>query len=90
MLTRFTKPALVQTLFGFFPGLQTELPEEMANAGEIIELREGKSILNAGQNFNLNTSREVVSRLLKKLEQRGMIIMHRNAIEILKTEPVNP
>ncbi len=34
---------------------------------------------------DLNTSREVISRLLKKLEQRGMIIMHRNSIEILKT-----
>ncbi len=33
---------------------------------------------------DLNTSREVISRLLKKLEQRGEILMHRNAIEILK------
>lgn len=32
----------------------------------------------------LNTSREVVSRLLKKMEQRGILKLHRNAIEILK------
>lgn len=33
---------------------------------------------------DLNTSREVISRLLKKLEQRGLILMHRNSIELLK------
>lgn len=32
----------------------------------------------------LNTSREVISRLLKKLEQRGMVKLHRNHIELLK------
>ena len=32
----------------------------------------------------LNTSREVISRLLKKMEQRGHIRLHRNNIEILK------
>lgn len=32
----------------------------------------------------LNTSREVISRLLKKLEQRGVLKMHRNNIELLK------
>ncbi len=32
----------------------------------------------------LNTSREVISRLLKKMEQRGLVSLHRNAIEILK------
>lgn len=31
----------------------------------------------------LNTSREVVSRLLKKLEQRGRLKLHRNHIEFL-------
>lgn len=30
----------------------------------------------------LNTSREVVSRLLKKMEQKGMVSLHRNAIEV--------
>ncbi|MGH2664659.1 Crp/Fnr family transcriptional regulator [Flavobacterium sp.] len=32
----------------------------------------------------LNTSREVISRLLKKLEQRGRLKLHRNHIELLK------
>ena len=32
----------------------------------------------------LNTSREVISRLLKKLEQRGSLKLHRNHIEFLK------
>lgn len=32
----------------------------------------------------LNSSREVVSRLLKKMEQRGMVKLHRNSIEMLK------
>jgi CRP/FNR family transcriptional regulator len=32
----------------------------------------------------LNTSREVISRLLKKLEQRGELKLHRNHIELLK------
>lgn len=32
---------------------------------------------------DLNSSREVISRLLKKMEQAGMIALHRNQIEIL-------
>lgn len=32
---------------------------------------------------DLNSSREVISRLLKKLEQRGEVILHRNTIEWL-------
>ena len=31
----------------------------------------------------LNSSREVISRLLKKLEQKGMIKLGRNQIEII-------
>lgn len=31
---------------------------------------------------DLNSSREVISRLLKKMEQRNMLILHRNHIEI--------
>lgn len=34
--------------------------------------------------IELNTSREVISRLLKKLEQRGAVKLHRNHIELLK------
>ncbi|WP_395059472.1 Crp/Fnr family transcriptional regulator [Flavobacterium sp.] len=32
---------------------------------------------------DLNTSREVISRLLKKMEQRGLLNLHRNYIEIV-------
>lgn len=32
----------------------------------------------------LNTSREVISRLLKKMEQRGIVALHRNNIDLLK------
>lgn len=32
----------------------------------------------------LNTSREVISRLLKKMEQRGIVALHRNNIELIK------
>lgn len=33
---------------------------------------------------DLSTSREVISRLLKKMEQRGLVNLHRNDIELLK------
>ncbi|TCK83636.1 Crp/Fnr family transcriptional regulator [Albibacterium bauzanense] len=33
---------------------------------------------------DLNSSREVISRLLKKMEQRGEVVLHRNFIEYLK------
>jgi len=33
---------------------------------------------------DLNSSREVISRLLKKMEQRREVILHRNYIEYLK------
>jgi CRP/FNR family transcriptional regulator len=31
----------------------------------------------------LNSSREVISRLLKKMEQRGLVKLHRNAVELI-------
>ena len=34
----------------------------------------------------LNTSREVISHLLKKMEQRGLVKLNRNQIELLKSE----
>ena len=33
--------------------------------------------------IELNTSREVISRLLKKMEQRGLVRLYRNNIELL-------
>ena len=35
---------------------------------------------------DLNSSREVISRLLKKMEQRGILVLHRNHIEFLGRE----
>jgi CRP/FNR family transcriptional regulator, anaerobic regulatory protein len=35
---------------------------------------------------DLNSSREVISRLLKKMESKNWLILHRNAIEWLKNE----
>jgi CRP/FNR family transcriptional regulator len=32
---------------------------------------------------DLNSSREVISRLLKKMEQRGLVALHRNHIQLL-------
>ncbi|MFC3560218.1 Crp/Fnr family transcriptional regulator [Pedobacter jamesrossensis] len=40
-------------------------------------------LTHSGIASDLNTSREVVSRLLKKMEQAGAIAMHRNYIEYL-------
>lgn len=36
--------------------------------------------------YDLNSSREVISRLLKKLEQQGYVVLHRNAIEKRKVD----
>ncbi len=35
---------------------------------------------------DLNSSREVISRLLKKMEAKGWVIIHRNAVEWIKNE----
>jgi CRP/FNR family transcriptional regulator len=46
----------------------------------------GKKILNLTHQQiadDLNSSREVISRLLKKMEQMGKVKLHRNAIELL-------
>ncbi|MFM1932001.1 MAG: hypothetical protein RL226_1304 [Bacteroidota bacterium] len=36
--------------------------------------------------YDLNSSREVISRLLKKLEQKGFVALHRNSIEKLNID----
>ncbi|MBN8837287.1 MAG: Crp/Fnr family transcriptional regulator [Sphingobacteriia bacterium] len=36
----------------------------------------------------LNSSREVISRLLKKMEQKGWVSLHRNVITLLKKDPL--
>ena len=50
------------------------------------EVNHTKSIQLSHQQIadELNSSREVVSRLLKKLEQKNMVSLHRNSIELLE------
>lgn len=49
------------------------------------ELKTRTLTITHGQIANdLNSSREVISRLLKKMEQRGEVILYRNYIEYLK------
>ena len=46
----------------------------------------GKSLLELSHQQiadDLNSSREVISRLLKKMEQRGQVKLHRNLIEVI-------
>nr|WP_246558994.1 Crp/Fnr family transcriptional regulator [Hymenobacter piscis] len=38
----------------------------------------------------LSTAREVVSRLLKKLEQRGLLVLHRHGIEVRNLDALHP
>jgi len=51
-----------------------------------VKLIGDTSITNTHQEiaYNLNTSRVVVSRLLKKLENEGKIELHRNRIKVLE------
>jgi CRP/FNR family transcriptional regulator len=49
------------------------------------ETNQSKTIFLSHQQIadELNSSREVISRLLKKMEQRGLVLLNRNAIELL-------
>ncbi len=51
MQTRFTKQELPKTLRKYFPDMENELLEAMSEAGQILELREGQSLMQAGQPF---------------------------------------
>ncbi len=59
------------------------LKRHMHNSGPRIELSHQQIA------DELNSSREVISRLLKKLEQRGLVSLHRNVIEIPDPEKLN-
>jgi len=49
------------------------------------DLKSRKLVITHSEIANdLNSSREVISRLLKKMEQRGDVLLHRNYIEYLK------
>ena len=51
-----------------------------------VENNQSKTIHLSHQEIanELNSSREVISRLLKKMEQRGLLLLNRNSIELLK------
>lgn len=53
-----------------------------------FEAYEGDTIQTTHQQiaYDLNSSREVISRLLKKMEQKGFVKLHRNAIERLNLD----
>lgn len=59
------------------------LKRHIENSGPRIELSHQQIA------EELNSSREVISRLLKKLEQRGLVVLHRNVIEIPDPEKLN-
>jgi CRP/FNR family transcriptional regulator len=50
--------------------------------------RLGKNLKMTHQDIatDLNSSREVISRLLKKMEAKGWVIIHRNSIEWIKKD----
>jgi CRP/FNR family transcriptional regulator len=64
-----------------FRSMDERLEFYLKRAKEVV----GKNILEVSHQQiaqELNSSREVISRLLKKMEQRGMVLLHRNAIEL--------
>ncbi|MFN4286574.1 MAG: Crp/Fnr family transcriptional regulator [Lacibacter sp.] len=66
-----------------FRSMDERLEFHLKRAKEV----QGKSTIETSHQeiaHELNTSREVISRLLKKMEQRGLVRLHRNAIELLK------
>lgn len=66
-----------------FKGMDERLEFYLAKQHHDLKTRELK--VTHGEIANdLNSSREVISRLLKKMEQRKEVILHRNYIEYLK------
>jgi CRP/FNR family transcriptional regulator len=57
--------------------LEWYLKQQAAKSGPNIHLTH-QQIAN-----DLNSSREVISRLLKKMEKNGAVILHRNSIELV-------
>lgn len=51
MQTRFTKPELPKTLRKYFPDLEPELLEVMAEVGQVIEIHQGDPLVQAGHKF---------------------------------------
>lgn len=51
MQTRFTKPELPKTLKKYFPELEPELLELMAEVGQVVEIRQGDPLVQPGHQF---------------------------------------
>ncbi len=66
-----------------FKGMDERLDFYLRNQYEKLQARELRITHNEIA-ADLNSSREVISRLLKKMEQKGDLILHRNFIEWLK------
>lgn len=62
--------------------LEYYLEKQVASAGTHLKITH-QEIAN-----DLNSSREVISRLLKKMEAKGWLIIHRNSIEWIKNNVV--
>jgi CRP/FNR family transcriptional regulator, anaerobic regulatory protein len=76
---------LLQTLDSIaFKGLDERLVFYLKRHVKLM----GKEVRLSHQNIaeELNSSREVISRLLKKLEQQGAVILHRNYIEVISLD----
>ena len=76
---------LLQTLDSIaFKGLDERLVFYLKRHVKLL----GKEVRLSHQNIaeELNSSREVISRLLKKLEQQGAVMLHRNYIEVINLE----
>lgn len=65
-----------------FNGLDVRLGFYLKKQGEQLALKQ-LNLTHQEIANDLNSSREVISRLLKKMEQRGEIRLHRNYIELL-------
>ena len=72
-----------------FYNLETRLVEYLEKT---CEIRSDHQLCMSHQEIAnaLNTSREVVSRILKKLEAEGRLKLHRNQVEMLCYQNVNP
>ena len=74
---------LLQTIDNVaFRSMDERLAAYLEKATEVQE----KNIIDISHQqiaLELNSSREVISRLLKKMEQRGLVKLHRNAVEMI-------
>lgn len=66
-----------------FKGMDDRLFFYLQNQYEKLKTRK-LMITHGSIASDLNSSREVISRLLKKMEQRGELVLHRNYLEWLK------